>query len=379
MGRPPKKRKVEGDVYEALLPSQLDIISEVEKEWASAEIMPDIIDLCPRVYLSGLNGGLNNQHVGSATLFGSTDSLKPIAATVDTWPDFSTTSASASMLSLSPGFVNMPQNLNQGTLQDTPSCPCLSYLYLCLSTLSSLNSFSITRETLTSLCTAARTAQDVIRCEICPLSFATGMQNVMMLGTLLSVMADAWLKISQTDAETLGRELSSPDFQELINKDDPHEACVTWLFWLRQVVRRAVIGGHIHPDICPTNPTNARTPDLFSLVREMEERQRKWHATGISHNLDIFPAQGQTNPSCSPINTPSTSSCLSSNTPSDSTSQSNLNSLGEGLSPDSTTKQHLHERKFLCMQVVGTAKEVIRKFGFSPSEYPEGVEPLKEK
>jgi hypothetical protein len=356
------------DGSEKLDPPPIDILSEVEKDWPTDNSSADAVHLIPQMYLGDISGHGNIQPLTPAA---SAHRLKPIPATAEPWPDFATTSASAAMLSVSSGLSNMPYDASSsGTSELPPQCPCLSYLYLCLSTLSSLTSFSINLETLNSLCTAARTAQSVIRCEICPLNFATGVQNVMMLGTLLSVMADAWYKIGQVDAGTLGRELSSPEFQALLISND-QDTKETWQKWLRQVLRRAIIGVPIHTNLCQQTVACTKTPDLLSLVREMETRQRRWHAQGMS----LLPPKGYD--SCS--RTPSSSNIspdVMELTP-DSTPKSASSASGEGLSPDEVEKhQDIAERDYLCLRIVGTSKQVIQKFNFHPSEYPAGVEPV---
>lgn len=370
MGRPPKKRKTEADTPEKSNSSPIDIISEVEKGWSPDDISSAeaaYLTPPPHVYMGDI---ASSQTISPAGLMEPTTRMTPIAATADPWPDFATTSASASMLSIGTGYSDTSLDMTTGA----PQCPCLSYLYLCLSTISSLNSFSINRETINSLCTAARTARSVIRCEICPLSFATGVQNVMMLGTLLSVMADAWFRIARADAGTLGRELTSPEFQQLLIEKQ-QDTRAAWRFWLRQVLRRAIIGVPIHAKLCQPTVACNKTPDLLSLIREMEARQHKWHSE-----------RGCADPSAMPFSTTNstrTSSYTSSDdmsTSPDSSpkSSSNLSSV-EDLSPEDVAKQHDHdvvERDFLCLKILAAAKQGVARFAFHPSEYPRGVQPL---
>lgn len=388
MGRPRKKQKLDGDINDNPDGTErnLGAISEIEKDWFSADLPTDLPTICPQVYLSHYNGVVPAKDPGfssGSTLPHPPQLLEPIAATLDPWPDFSTTSAAGSMLS------NVPSSAATG--DDAPTCPCLSYLYLCLSTLSSLNSFSITRETTTSLYTAARTAQSVIRCEICPLRFATGMQNVMMLGTLLSVMADAWYKISLVDAGSLGRELASPEFKQLVinnNKSLHADEELTWDHWLRRFLRRAIIGTPMPPNLCPSSVACSITPDLYSLIRELENRQRYWHSIRISHPLDPFDTSRAEYGSLPtpPLSTRTCASEKECNADTISTSCSTManKTLGEAASVSATSsppdpaelQQNAQEHDFLCLKIVGAAKRVIRKFGFKPDEYPEDVPPI---
>ncbi|KAF3393205.1 hypothetical protein DPV78_009410 [Talaromyces pinophilus] len=386
MGRPRKKQKLDDNSNNNPDGTErnLGAISEIEKDWFSADLPIDLPVICPQVYLSQYSGAVpakDQWYPNPHALPQPPQLLEPIAATVDPWPDFSTTSAAGSMLS------NVPSSAATG--DDAPTCPCLSYLYLCLSTLSSLNSFSITRETTTSLYTAARTAQSVIRCEICPLRFATGMQNVMMLGTLLSVMADAWYKISLVDAGSLGRELASPEFKQLvINNKSPHVDELTWDHWLRRFLRRAIIGTPMPPNLCPSSVACNITPDLYSLIRELEDRQRYWHAIRISHPTDPFDTNRADYASLPtpPLSARTCASEKECNADTNSTACSTTanNTSGEGASVSATSspldpaevQQNAEEHDFLCLKIVGAAKHVIRKFGFKPEEYPEGVPPI---
>ncbi|OKL60446.1 hypothetical protein UA08_04327 [Talaromyces atroroseus] len=371
MGRPPKKRRMEGDDgLEKPETPPIDILTEVEKDWSTDNVTADAVHLIPQLYLGDMSRHNNTQPLTPAA---SAHRLKPIAATAGPWPDFATTSASAAMLSVSSGLsgVSYDGSSSSGASEHPPQCPCLSYLYLCLSTISSLNSFSINFETINSLCTAARTAQSVIRCEICPLNFATGVQNVMMLGTLLSVMADAWYKIAQVDAGTLGREITSPEFQELIISND-QDTKETWQIWLRQVLRRAIIGVPIHINLCQQTVACTKTPDLLSLIREMEARQRKWHAEGISQFSTSSKAPFSSDGTPSSFLSSDVMGISPGSTPNSASSGS-----VERLSPDEVEKQQdVAEREYLCLKIVGAAKHVIHKFGFLPSEYPVGVDPI---
>ncbi|KAH8693037.1 putative C6 finger domain protein [Talaromyces proteolyticus] len=362
MGRPPKKRT---RVDDRNVLSDMDSPynnSNLEREWTSANIEVDTFHLCPPVYLNRPQDQIDTDPTSSLDPF---HRLRPISATTAPWPDFSTASAASAMLSMNPGFPSMTvESILPNGSQSIPQCPCLSYLYLCLSNLSSLNAFSVTRETITSLHTAARTAQSVIRCEICPLAFATGIQNVMMLGTLLSVIADAWLRVSKADAEVLGKEIAPSDFLKSIT-DDPQGANATWKQWLRQVVRRSVIGGPLDDGLCEPGVLCNMTPDILSLVREMEDRQHRWHAEKRSRNLNYKSAKFDT--SCS---------TLMSNATSPSVSCSVSTTLTEPDNDMTEEKENIEERDMLCLRIVGAGKKVLEGFEFQAWEYPDGVEPL---
>lgn len=361
MGRPPKKRVRENDDIDATIVSNngFPLLSEFEKDWTSTEVGVDTFHICPPVYL---NRPADTVEPSLATSLEPQPAhrLRPVFETSDPWPDFSTASAASAMLSINSGIPSLTsESMSPGVAQDTPQCPCLSYLYLCLSTLSSLSAFSVTRETINSLHTTARTAQSVIRCEICPLAFATGMQNVMMLGTLLSVVSDAWLRVSEADPEALGKEIAPADFQNSVT-EDPQGAQATWRHWLRQIIRWSIIGGSIDAEFCSATVLCSCTPSILSLIREMEARQRRWHAEKRSRNLT--PQSSDT--AYSRLCTPLTLSCSASTAESD---------------PDvdpAEEKQNMEERDMLCLKIVGAARSVIERFNFQPWEYPDDVEPL---
>jgi hypothetical protein len=358
MGRPPKKRVRENDDIDAAVVGNhpYPFLSDFEKDWTSTEVGVDTFRLCPPVFLNRPTGTVEPS---LATSLEPSHQLRPVFETSDPWPDFSTASAASAMLSMNSEIPSLlPESKSPGVVQDTPQCPCLSYLYLCLSTLSSLSAFSVTRETITSLHTTARTAQSVIRCEICPLSFATGMQNVMMLGTLLSVVSDAWLRVSEADAEALGKEIAPAAFQNSVI-EDPQGAKEKWRQWLREVIRWSVIGSCIEPEFCQPTVVCSCTPDILSLIREMETRQRRWHAEKRSHNLTP-----QSDTAYSRLHTPQ------------SLSRSTSTAASDPEIDPAEEKQNMEERDMLCLKIVGAARAVIERFNFQPWEYPDGVEPL---
>ncbi|KAL1967546.1 hypothetical protein VTN77DRAFT_3061 [Rasamsonia byssochlamydoides] len=351
MGRPPKKRMRENDGINSMGSAGSGAIADLDKEWSPSVIPSESFHVCPPVYLNRpvVPGAQDSND--PAVKLDQFHNLQPISATATPWPDFSTTSAASSMLSMDTRFSDLPSELlaTLGSSSETQPCPCLSYLYLCLSTLSTLNSFPVTVHTLNSLYTAARTARSVIRCEVCPQAFATSYQNIMMLGTLLSVLADAWLRVSQADAQDLGKQTAPPAYEASITQD-PEGAKTTWKQWLRQVVRRAVIGGPIDPNAFPPSPLCEQTPDLLSLITELEARQRRWHAEGFGQRFYYH----NNSPEKPPTETKTTQS---------------------DSDPEEEKKQSTDadQRDMFCLKVIGMAKSAIARFGFEPHEYPDGV------
>lgn len=157
----------------------------------------------------------------------------------------------------------------------------------------------------------------------------------MFTGTLLTVVADAWLRVYNSDAVELGMQSAPPEYtSRVLQSADPAQA---WNDWLRQIVRRAVIGGPRDPDAATRC---ANEPDLLSLITEVENRQRRWHKPGQ------HPFTG-----------------------------SNPLSPGGFASGESEHDEHSDEKELLCLRVVGSARSVIAKFNFEPHEFPQGVVP----
>ncbi|RJE24754.1 C6 finger domain protein [Aspergillus sclerotialis] len=176
------------------------------------------------------------------------------------------------------------------------------------------------------------------------------MQNVMFLGTLLNVVADTWLRVSQTNAEELGRQAApAPYVASLMQSSNPLER---WRIWLRQTVRSAVIGGPIdEPGRCQCSDS----PDLLSLIKEMEERQRKWHSNETSHPL--YQSQQP----------------QSANGQSPTRGSFGVNGSPNHLDDADTQGDACNEKDLLCLRVIGSARNVISKFNFEPYEYPDGM------
>ncbi|EAW07911.1 Zn(II)2Cys6 transcription factor rglT [Aspergillus clavatus NRRL 1] len=255
--------------------------------------------------------------------------LNPVPATSGPWPDFSSVSAAtACPFAIQSGLSQMntpPLSPPSTDISNSSPCTCLSYLYLCLSHLASLAPFPISQHTLCSLCIAAKTARAVIQCDVCPTSFASAMQNVMFTGTLLNVMADAWLRVSMTDAEELCKSAAPPAYVAALVQNSSNLS-ESWKEWLRQTVRNAITGGSVDPAgqvKCSDSPT------LMSLVEEMEARQHRWHQSRAAESPDQ----------------------------STSSSPPNLDDRQEG--------------DMLCLRVLRNVRDVIDKFEFAPHEYPE--------
>lgn len=364
MGRPKKRARADdaGPEYPPqsnhnIWPSPEDTPPNAFPMTLDASDTPESHQLCPQLFwhagagAGGQSPSSNSQHMPDLLADDEDhnhswrpDRLRnpnvPVFPSLSPWPDFSAVSEATAM-PLPASTTNLldatslPLTPPMYTSSDsTPQCTCLSYLYLCLSHISSIASFPINSHTLCSLYIAARTAQDVIRCESCPKVFATGMQNVMFTGTLLTVVADAWLRVYNSDAVELGMQSAPPEFvSTALQSEDPAQS---WNSWLRQIVRRAVVGGSLSAE---AGTRCSGQPDLLSLIREVEARQRHWHEPGQ------HPFQG-------------------------------YNPIRPGpLGPTPDNNGDCDEKELLCLRVVGSARAVILKFQFEPEDFPEGCIP----
>jgi hypothetical protein len=216
---------------------------------------------------------------------------------MEMWPDYSTmsqlplmvadnhkppsdTSASISSVSL--------ESLN--TLPSVPACPCLPNLYLTLSTLATVATLPVSNHTIESLLTATRTAHAVLYCGVCPQKFQSGMQNVMLLGTLLTVLADGWNRVRLAPTAELKKGFSNPRPGK--NVPDPPlspQQSLCWRLFAHNLVRAHVFGDAISPtpfilpdgtssfSSCPYNCPKGIPITLSYLIDAMERRQNVWH------------------------------------------------------------------------------------------------------
>lgn len=348
MGRPPKKRmRSEDDTgvdstqengeWPGLNDSHMPTYNGID---GNSKASPDLSGLFPEVYLAPFRVPHAFPHLQSPGK-NYNDSwepqnganMEPLPATTSPWPDFSSVSKSAAFpLGWSSGSSDTQSLCQPFGAGAVSQCSCLSSLYLCLSHISSQAPFPISQHTICSLFIGGKTARDVIRCKECPKTYAGGLQNVMLTGTLLNVVTDGWLRVSKADPVELGRQSTQPAFAFALtnSSSDPVES---WKDWLRQTVRRAVIGGPYDPAgrvVC------SDCPNLLALVKEFEDRQRKWHSERAAPMQLQEPLTGHhTN---------------TSNTP---------------------EKEECGEEDYLCLRIIGSVRDVIDKFGFTPDEYPD--------
>jgi Fungal Zn(2)-Cys(6) binuclear cluster domain len=206
------------------------------------------------------------------------------------WPDFSDTNLPQPVIDgfkpfndsdISSSEQSIDPDANPIYLQSLPSvpdCPCLPNLYLTLSTLSTLSSFPVSSHTLATLLSAHRTARSVLYCPVCPQKFQSGSQNVMLSGTLLTVLVDQWQRVLKSPSHNLRKGFGDPtDDSPILSIPD-----LEWRTFAYDLIRHYVFGDRPLP--IPPNSTSSRntsvSPDLslMSLANAMERRQKQWHS-----------------------------------------------------------------------------------------------------
>ncbi|KAK2805991.1 hypothetical protein FQN50_006006 [Emmonsiellopsis sp. PD_5] len=342
MGRPPKSRTQRQDEASATAPESYEYMGNVGMEQPPAYSFPDPAGclegatMCPPVYGAHMmsnydvrpgpfvtNGPIYGDHGSNQGQAQYSPPYQPLPS------DYSEISLPTLTSPSPPASLSTPPTTSgssEYSQQPMPPCSCLSYLYLTLSSLSTLSSFPPSAQSLSTLYTAAKTARSVIYCEICPQAFHSGMQNLMLLGTLLNVIGDGWLRLSQMNAEELGKDTLSSSFFALL-PSDPVEREARWKQWLNYVVRHAVLGGTLTPQVDVVQSLCLESPSLVSLIEELEDRQRRFHASPRPFMVDYpMPPGG---------------------------SHSHMEVDGQG-----------HERDHLCLHIAGTARKVIDRFRF---------------
>ena len=215
------------------------------------------------------------------------------------WPDFSDTNIPLPVIdgygtkgfdSSSGSQYSIDPDANPTYLQSLPSvpdCPCLPNLYLTLSTLSTLPSFPVSSHTMRTLQSAHRTAHSVLYCAICPQKFQSGSQNVMLSGTLLTVLVDQWQRVLKCPSLDLRKGFGDPTDTSPMHLVPDLE----WRTFAYDLVRHHVFGDRPNPTpptLTQSSNTMAGDPIiLLSLANAMERRQKQWHS--LSPETDEFP------------------------------------------------------------------------------------------
>lgn len=159
------------------------------------------------------------------------------------------------------------------------NCSCLAALYSTLSSFQSLppSSFPFSMGALTK---ATKVARDACRCKQCPTQYATALQNLMLLSTLLPLIAHEYGKLleqvderaSKGGSVTLRmgeRDASIEDMQRhTFDLDCPMAfdmelSAREWMSMARKAISKKVIG-----------PDDA---SVLGVVNDLESRQKYWH------------------------------------------------------------------------------------------------------
>jgi len=158
-------------------------------------------------------------------------------------------------------------------------CSCLPSLYSTLSSFQSLPlpSFPFSMGVLTR---ATRVAQDACRCKQCPIQYASALQNLMLLSTLLPLIAHEYSKLlAHIDdrasrggtitfrigekENTLGHMIRHTGAVDCPMSFDMEMSTEEWRSMARKVIKKKVMG----PD----------DTSVLGVLNDLESRQRHWH------------------------------------------------------------------------------------------------------
>lgn len=292
MGRPRKRRR-EGQIDAEVLSHNVAALSgnaapssSAVTQTAEAQYLPNDLNLNTSLIGRGTFGDPPFGIYGFQTdEMASTAGLEPyapnaddIGQTVNSFPG-----VTEEQLSASPVLVNdiptgiLPEPTN--ALLDA-GCKCLSSLYSTMSSLQTLPpaSFPYTMGILTKASTVAR---DAIRCQRCPAVYATALQNLMLLCTLLPLIAHEYGKLlNHIDTRaSKGDSISFRMGENSIDQIHLHTgtldcplsfevefSAAEWRAMARKAVRQRVIG------------SSSFDISVLGLIVELEDRQRSWHA-----------------------------------------------------------------------------------------------------
>jgi hypothetical protein len=319
MGRPRKKQKTsEDNEQDRILPTEVEIVA---KKRRFAHIM-DPQDtgafeaLCPGPVTQYINnytppprqpfmtsGALyenRSESLASETTPPSNAPTTPLSniipepiypTDVDLWPDYSTMLSLPMVVQAAHEEAHASEDHSDfhsltsfdfpNTLPSIPACPCLPNLYLTLSTLNTLSSFPVSSDTIQTLQTGARTAYSVLYCAVCPQRFQSGMQNVMLLGTLLAILADGWHRVRKALPEDLRNGFSPAHDADILSLPLNALQSLEWRTFAHRLTRAYVFGDQAPPTPpgtrCPPSPIPDPSTCLLALIEGMKRRQSQWH------------------------------------------------------------------------------------------------------
>ncbi|KAI4211442.1 MAG: hypothetical protein LQ351_005744 [Letrouitia transgressa] len=194
-----------------------------------------------------------------------------------------------------------PENADAGTgSRAGPSqirCSCMQDLYSILSSFQSPPPPSFP-SSLAPLLKAATVAREVVRCSWCPLEHNTAVQNLMLLGTLLPLVAHEYgrlldhieekakegrtltYRVGDRSPENLSLHTGTEDCPMGFNIEFGGEE---WATMARKVIRQEVHG------------ISENSKSLSQVVDELEQRQQFWHSLRGAFSTDEQPSCRQEN------------------------------------------------------------------------------------
>lgn len=173
----------------------------------------------------------------------------------------------------------LPDIRTTSTTSDA-GCSCLTNLYSTLSSFQKLPppSFPYSMGVLTKATTVAR---DALHCQQCPTVYATALQNLMSLCTLLPLLAHEYGKLLThiDERAAQGATMSFKMGENSLDQIHLHSgtldcpmsfdidlSAAEWRVMARRVVRQKVVR------------SSGADQSVLELLEELENRQRSWHA-----------------------------------------------------------------------------------------------------
>jgi Fungal Zn(2)-Cys(6) binuclear cluster domain len=278
MGRPKKRQKTDEDDSESRTASSLNATSHLPHAAIDPNLSPADIErtnfqnICPGPLAQTVRQSAASYSRRSNTVDTTPPSDHPTTppdselytssypTDYSLWPDFSDTNVPLPVLdgygtkeidlgssgSSGSSTYAVDPDVNPSYLQSLPAvpdCPCLPNLYLTLSTLSTLSAFPVSFHTLTTLQAAHRTARAVLYCAVCPQKFQSGSQNVMLSGTLLTVLVDQWHRVLKCPPIDLRRGFADPTDDTQLSQLQRLE----WRTFAYDLIRHHVFGDRPYP------------------------------------------------------------------------------------------------------------------------------------
>ncbi|GAB7350836.1 hypothetical protein MBLNU459_g1368t1 [Dothideomycetes sp. NU459] len=188
-----------------------------------------------------------------------------------------------------------PEAVTVDPVSTPQTCACLASMYLTLDNLRGMHDFAFPFG-LHLLREALGTAWSSVQCQACPTSCITAIQNSHMLGVLLVSIAERYWKIIGA-IETEEKRASETNQTLSIRVGDMSSAnshlhtgqatsCPGSIVlelkpaeW--RTLAKKVVKAEIH------DATDKSRPGFMSVVRGLEDRQKKWHEGAPPHDMPV--------------------------------------------------------------------------------------------